>query len=52
MVSQEEEVIEVPHIDFIFGDQQWIVNVHDLLVRRQHLTHLMVRSHIQAHCGQ
>eukprot|EP00268_Persea_americana_P000109 TRINITY_DN10042_c0_g1_i7.p1 TRINITY_DN10042_c0_g1~~TRINITY_DN10042_c0_g1_i7.p1 ORF type:complete len:153 (-),score=31.92 TRINITY_DN10042_c0_g1_i7:363-821(-) len=32
VVSQEDQVIKVPHIDFIFGDQQWIVNVHELLV--------------------
>ena len=50
VVSQEDQVIEVPHINFIFVGPQWIVNVHDLLVQRKHLKHLMVRSHIRAQC--
>ena len=28
VVLQEDQVIEVPHIDFIFGNHRWIVNVH------------------------
>eukprot|EP00268_Persea_americana_P054385 TRINITY_DN6228_c0_g1_i17.p1 TRINITY_DN6228_c0_g1~~TRINITY_DN6228_c0_g1_i17.p1 ORF type:complete len:143 (+),score=24.19 TRINITY_DN6228_c0_g1_i17:310-738(+) len=49
VVSQEDQVIKVPHIDFIFGEPRWIFNDHDLLVQRQHLKHLIVRSHIQIH---
>ena len=30
LVSHEDQIVEIPHIDFIFGDQRWIVNVHDL----------------------
>lgn len=44
--SKEEPIIVVLHIDFIFGDQIWIVKDCDLLVPRQQLMCLMVRSHI------
>ena len=48
--SIEEQLVEVPHIDFIFEDQRWIFKDHDLLVHMQQLKHLMVRSHIQEKC--
>ena len=32
-VSQEHQVVDVPHIDFIFREPRWIFNDHDLLVQ-------------------
>ena len=31
-VSQAHQVVDVPHIDFIFGEPRWIFNDHDLSV--------------------
>ena len=50
VVSHEDQIVDILLIDFIFGDQRWMVNVHDLLVCRKQLKLLMVRSHIGAQC--
>lgn len=46
--SKEEPITKVPHIDFIFKDQQWIFEDRDLWVQRPQLKHLMVKSYSQA----
>ena len=43
-----EQVVEVPHIDFIFRDRPSFLEDCDPLVQNQELQPLMVRSHIQA----
>ena len=44
------QIVDIPHIDFIFENQQWIIKDQDLLVHMQQLKHLMVRSQIQEKC--
>ena len=46
-ISQKvEQLIEVPHIDFILGDKLFTIEDCDLLVQSKQLMHLMVKSHI------
>ena len=47
-VSNEDQVIKVPRIDFIFGDCSIILRDSMQTIQIQRLMHLMVRSHIQA----
>ena len=49
--SIAKQIVEFPHIDFIFGNQRWIFKDQDLLVHMQQLKHLMVWSHIRAKCN-
>lgn len=47
-VLQEHQVVDIPHIDFIFGEPRWIFNDHDLLVQMQHLKHLRMKIAVAA----
>eukprot|EP00268_Persea_americana_P027950 TRINITY_DN27197_c0_g3_i2.p1 TRINITY_DN27197_c0_g3~~TRINITY_DN27197_c0_g3_i2.p1 ORF type:complete len:175 (-),score=39.03 TRINITY_DN27197_c0_g3_i2:134-658(-) len=44
-VVNEDQIIEAPHIDFIFGDRLLILEDCDPLVHYQQLMSLIVRSH-------
>ena len=46
-VLNDDQIIEVPHIDFIFGDNLFILEDCVQPVKIQNLKHLMVRYHIQ-----
>lgn len=42
---QDDLSVEVPYIDFIFGDQRWKPEDYDWMLKTQNLMHLMVPSH-------
>ena len=45
---KDEQVIEVPHNDFVLEDQQWKLGDCDWMVQILHMKYPMVRSHIHA----
>ena len=52
VVLQEDLSIEVPHIDFIFGDEQYMIKVCSRTVRILQLEQLLVRSRFHGKFGQ
>ena len=50
VVSQEDQVVEVPHIDFIFRDRQWKLDDCTRIWQILRLQSLMGRAHIRAQC--
>ena len=47
-IVKEDHIIEVLHIDFVFGDQPLLLEDSKQMIL-QNLKHLMVVSHIQAY---
>lgn len=46
--SQEDLRVEFPHIDFIFGDEQRMVKVCDMIIQIPHLKHQFSQLHTQS----
>lgn len=48
MISQEDMLVEIPHLDFIFEDERQLVKVCRPIVQIIQLKHLVVQSSIQS----